>query len=147
MDEKFVKDLALWRKTLEHKKNDLEAVEASLHESPEWHHYKAALDALKVAQDGEADAAALLRETALADYQMKGIPNLPGCKIAEYTVLSYDQGLALGWCVDHELVNLLSLDKRAFEKAAKELQPDFVTVFEELWVRIDSDLSEFLTGD
>jgi hypothetical protein len=63
--------------------------------------------------------------------------------IKEYTVLVYDSSDALEFARQH-VPKALKLDKRTFEKAARVLEPDFVTVTKEPRATIASDLSAWL---
>ena len=67
-------------------------------------------------------------------------------QIAVYTTLDYDAQQALNYCLVH-WPDCVKLDKRKFEKAAKVLQPDFVTIGEDPRAKIAKDLSRYLGGN
>lgn len=85
-----------------------------------------------------------LREVALEEYAINKHKDLGGVQIKIFTSLEYDENIAVNYCLEHKHNTLLKLDKRGFEKVAKELKPEFVTVKEEPRAQIATDLSEYL---
>jgi len=68
----------------------------------------------------------------------------PGVKIRVVTRLKYDPKEALNWALSRGMREVLALDKRAFEKAAKVLKPEVVEIEEELQATIARDLEKAL---
>ena len=68
----------------------------------------------------------------------------PAVTVKMFIVLRYDPDKALDFARDH-LPKALKLDKRTFERAAKAIEPDFVTIAKEPKATIDKDLSEWAT--
>ncbi len=64
-----------------------------------------------------------------------------GVKIRVITRLKYDPTKALDWALSRGMREVLALNKRAFEKAAKALKPEVVEFKEELQATIARDLS------
>lgn len=85
----------------------------------------------------------IYRAECVTEYNETGEKKLPGGQIKIYTSLKYDEPAAVDWCLAHEHGTLLKLDKSGFEKVAKELKPDIVTIKEEPKMTLSSDLSEF----
>jgi hypothetical protein len=70
----------------------------------------------------------------------------PAVTVKMYTILEYDPAVALDYCTKH-LPKALRLDRRAFEKVAKVLEPDFVTFCVEPRATILSKLEEYETKE
>jgi hypothetical protein len=90
-----------------------------------------------------------IREVALEEYDESQVKDLGGVQIKTFTSLEYAEGAAILYCMNHQekkLQEMVSykLDKRGFEKIAKELKPEFVTIKEEPRAQIATDLSEYL---
>lgn len=99
---------------------------------------------LEVACADKADAKARVHAVALASYEATGNKQPhPAVKVILYTILDYDLADALEYARQH-LPKALKLDKRTFERAAKAIEPDFVTIGQEPRTRIASDLSSYL---
>jgi len=65
----------------------------------------------------------------------------PGLTVKMLTTVSYTPSTALGWAVENQHYNLLTLNARAFEQVAKGLRLDFVVITEVPTVTIARDLS------
>ncbi len=65
-------------------------------------------------------------------------------QVKTFNVLKYDPECARSYCIEH-LPHALKLDTAAFEKTAKTIPLDFVTMTTEARVQIASDLSTYLT--
>ncbi|MFA5714430.1 MAG: hypothetical protein WC998_01650 [Candidatus Paceibacterota bacterium] len=85
-----------------------------------------------------------IRNEATLDYLDNGIKDLGGVQIKNFTVLEYDEQEAVNYCLEHQHATLLKLDKRGFEKVAKELRPEFVRIEEVARAQIATDLSDYL---
>jgi len=68
----------------------------------------------------------------------------PGVKIRVVQRLKYDPKEALSWALSRGMREVLTLDKRAFEKAAKALKPEVIEIEEELQATIARDLEKAL---
>jgi len=69
----------------------------------------------------------------------------PGVKIRVVQRLKYDPKEALNWALSRGMREVLALDRRAFEKAAKALKPEVIEIEEELQATIARDLEKALT--
>jgi len=69
----------------------------------------------------------------------------PGVKIRVVQRLKYDPKEALNWAISRGMREVLALDRRAFEKAAKVLKPEVVEIEEELQATIARDLEKAFT--
>ena len=102
---------------------------------------------LATAQADLADAENAARQRALLGYLKDGEKKPhPAVQIKIYTTLAYGLDDAKKFCIEKH-PDALKLDKRAFEKAAKVLRPDCVTVESEPRPTIAQDLSQYLGGD
>ena len=88
-----------------------------------------------------------VRRQALATYAETGdkAPH-PAVKIKDFTVLDYEPGAALDYARVY-IPRAVKLDKRAFEKAARVLEPDFVKITQEPRATIARDLNKYLPGN
>jgi hypothetical protein len=99
-------------------------------------------------RDTQAVVAALeahIRFLALHCYDQENRRPTPGVELKEFTVIEYDPAPALAWAQSHGLC--LALDKRAFERLAKDVPAmigDIVTVTKDLRVTISTDLTKAL---
>ena len=99
---------------------------------------------LKVAQADVADAEGSVRKRALEMYQTDGNKRPhPAVTVKEFTTLSYDSAQALDYARQH-LPQAVKLDTRAFEKAAKVLELDFVTIAKDPRPTITRDLTPYV---
>ena len=85
-----------------------------------------------------------IRNEATLDYLDNGVKDLGGVQIKIFTLLVYNESAAINYCLEHNHANLLKLNKTGFEKVAKELQPDFVTIKEEPRAQIATNLNKYL---
>lgn len=85
-----------------------------------------------------------VREAALTTYEETGEKSPhPAIKVKIYTVLEYSDSEALDYA--HRLLpEALKLDKRTFEKVARAIEPEFVTVTQEARATIARNLSQYL---
>jgi len=117
--------------------------EAELRATGTWRYLEQQRECLKVAQADVADATADVRKQALAIYDETGSKSPhPAVKVKMYTVLDYDDGEAVKYALLH-LPQALKLVKRDFEKAAKVLGLDFVTISQTPRASIAHNLDEF----
>ncbi|MFN3077717.1 MAG: hypothetical protein ABT940_12735 [Alphaproteobacteria bacterium] len=85
-----------------------------------------------------------LRGEALLMFEASGTKQPhPAVTVKLFDVLSYENGRALAYCINH-LPTALKLDKAAFERAAKAIPMGFVTVTKEPRAQIAGDLSAYL---
>jgi len=95
---------------------------------------------LSTAKDDLDDAETLVRQAALDNYAREGTKKPHAAvQIKLYTVLDYDPGEAIKLA----LPGTLKLDKKAFEKVAKVMPIDFVTIGKEPRATVAKDLSRF----
>ena len=85
-----------------------------------------------------------IRNVSVGEFTDNGVKDLGGVQIKIFVTLEYDEDEAVNYCLEHQHANLLKLNKTGFEKVAKELKPEFVTIKEEPRAQIASDLSEYL---
>jgi hypothetical protein len=142
--ENEVAHLAYRRRVVAEREALLIEEEAKLHASLLWQMVGARQRSLNQAKDKQADAETEVRKEALAAYEETGDKKPhPAVPIKMYTVLEYEEANALDYAREH-LPKALKLVKRTFEKAAKVLELDFVTVTQEPRATIARDLSEYL---
>lgn len=142
-----VRILAHLRRHEDNAKSLVECIENEIATSGLGQKLARARDLLAATKLDRAEAEDNLRNIALAQYETDGDKQPhPAIGIAIYTILDYDEGQALDYARLH-LPKALRLDKRVFEKAAKAIEPDFVTIGQEPRVRIASDLSQYLGGE
>lgn len=87
-----------------------------------------------------------IREEAARLYQEKREKQPhPAVKVILKTKLQYVPEIALEWCKQNLTPAVIpeSLDVKTFEKLAKEVKPEFVTIVEEPQAQIAQDLSKF----
>ena len=83
-----------------------------------------------------------LRQVARATWRETGNKRPhQGVEIRVYKALSYDQETAKAYAMEH-LPQVVKLDKRAFEKVAKVLDLDFVTIHDDPKVFISKSLGQ-----
>ena len=88
-------------------------------------------------------ASDILRDMTLAAYHKTGSKHpAPGVEVRLVQQLDYDPALALIWAMDKRLA--LRLDPKAFEKLAKAMPLDFVTITEVPQATIAGDLDAVL---
>ena len=136
-----VAQLAQYRKQLDHAREEKACMIRRAKGSPTW---KAAdcdesiAAPLVVALEAELRKAAAAYWLASADKHPHDAVN-----VRVLTVLEYGEPQALTYAREH-LPQALKLDRREFEKVAKVLELDFVTVREEPQTTIATDLSRWL---
>ena len=107
----------------------------------------AAQDQLGTARLSKLDAEEKARHAALARHELTGSKQPhPAVRVVLSRVLDYDPIEALEYAQQH-LPKALRLNKQAFEKAAKAIEPDFVTMGKEPRTRIAGDLSAYLENE
>jgi len=140
----YVHQLAYFRKVEANALETIAGIEAELVSTPLSQRLGRAKEFLGAARLDKANAADRVRNAALAEYQVMGNKQPhPAVKVVLATVLDYDPADALTYCREH-LPKALKLDKRTFERAAKAIEPGFVTIEQEPRTRIAKDLSAHL---
>jgi len=136
--------LAYRRSVVAERKALLVEAEAKLHASPLWQQVGDRRESLNRAKSRQTDAEVAVRQEAMKVFTETGdkTPH-PAVKVKMYTALDYDDGDALDYARVY-VPRAVKLDKRAFEKAAKVLEPDFVTIWQEPRITIARDLNEYL---
>jgi len=132
---------------LAHSRRELAAVKEELQRRYEqWEAENAELIERKKQLEGLVrDLEELVRATAIKIAKETGDKTpAPGVKIRVATRLKYDPKEALDWALSRGMREVLSLNKRAFEKAAKALRPDVVEFVDELQPTIARDLDKAL---
>ena len=137
-------ELARARDDERRSKANIEKVQAKLEQTEEWIYLQQMKTTLSNIQSGIELMEKDVREVALAEYAENKVKDLGGVQIKVFTNLEYDENTAVNYCLEHQHATLLKLDKRGFEKVAKELKPDFVKIDEVARAQIATDLSEYL---
>ena len=137
-------NLAYIRQVVGEREATLAAYETELHTTQLWKALEERRASLQKARTAQSDLEAEVRKRALAAYEETSnkAPH-PAVKVKVYTVLDYEPADALDYAREH-LPTALELIKRAFEKAAKVLELDFVDFTDEPRATIARDLSEYL---
>ncbi len=108
----------------------------------EW---KNLIDSDSNAKAAVAEEETKLRELTLQAYAETGNKApADGVGIREVTKLDYDEKGALTYAKEHLL--FLQLNKKAFEKFAKDEEPDFVTITQEPQATIATNLDDKIKG-
>lgn len=144
-DTRELKRLAELRRELEKtERSELDAILA-VGSTPEGKAEEKVLAQLAFIRQDIKAVEATIRGTALEHYDETGEKEpWPGVKIKLYTVVRYDPKTALAWAKENS-PNLLALNKRAFERAAKSgLTGPMGAVGKEPRAQIVRDLSEYL---
>jgi len=138
-----VKDLATVRQTETEIKAEVADIQAELEASGLWkllQERKALLGSAQGAANLQAD---YVRELALRAYDVAGDKRVhPAVQVKMYATLAYDPTNALDYAREH-LPGALKLNKQVFEKAAKAIGLDFVTMDQEPRAVIAGDLSKY----
>ncbi|MEN6507012.1 MAG: hypothetical protein ABFD92_20955 [Planctomycetaceae bacterium] len=140
-----VKYLAQARKEAADVRAEVEAAQAALEATTEWTTLQTEKARLARYALAESEADANLRELARSVYENSDgnkHPH-PAVTVKLFDVLVYDPGQAKSYAIAH-LPNALKLDARAFEKAARVLGLDFVTIVTDARATIATDLSEWV---
>jgi len=140
----MVKDLAECRQAEAQAKERIAEIEREQAKTPLGLQLAEFQRGMRAIKDQLAVAKANVRQATLTAYQQTGEKQPhPSVKVVMSTVLSYNEKEALDYCRTY-IPNALKLDRRTFEKAAKVLELEFVTIGQEPTTRIDSDLSVYL---
>jgi len=138
-----IRGLAGVRQTEAEIKAEVADIQTKLEASGLWKLLQERKALLKSASEAANQQADYVRLLALEAYNENGDKGPHAAiKVKMYTVLAYEERDALDFCRDM-LPDALRLDKRTFEKAAKTLPLDFVTITEEPRATIARDLSEY----
>lgn len=137
-------ELASLRRTKLGGDSYIEKLDEEYRSTPQYKEYVAAKDAQRQIDDQISSLENDIREVALSEFAENQVKDLGGVQVKIFTIMEYDDQAATDYCLSHNHASLLKLDKRKFEKVAKELQPDFVTIKEEPRAQIASDLSDYL---
>lgn len=130
-------------------RREIKELEAELAGTPTGHRLaevKAKFLPTACADVGDAEEA--IRTAALDLYESNGHCKQvhPAVTVKVLKRLEYDAGDALEYARQH-LPQALKLDRSAFEKVARVVEPDFVTVSEELKPYIARDLSAYVAQE
>ena len=102
---------------------------------------------LDLARSNVTDQERLVKEQALQTYKNTGEAKpVTGIHVKQFVTINYDPAKALDYARVH-LPKAVTLSKSKFEKAAKVLDLDFVTIDKEPRTTISRDLSGLLEGD
>lgn len=140
----MLSELAKIRQDEQKAKEIRNKAQQALEQTEEWKKLENIKNMLVVFENKSSNLETTIREAALAEYAQTKAKNLGGVQIKIFTKLEYDENAAINYCLEHKHANLLKLDKRGFEKVAKELRPDFVVIKDEPSAQIASDLNEYL---
>ena len=109
-------------------RREIAELEAELAETPAGRRLTKARELLDIAKADRASAEETVRKAALEEFIQSGDKQPhEATTIKMYTVLDYNVGNAFEYCRQH-LPQAVKLDVRTFEKFAKVVPPDFVTV-------------------
>ena len=144
MEDK-IKELALTRKDLEYAKRVLTETESRLMDTEIGLQVlqlktvvKALIEEEKAIRDG-------LDSEALQIYVNEGDKHPhPAVTVKENNKLLYNPADAIQWALKLEQMDMISLNKSVFEKAAKSLVLDFVEKRKEPSVTVSTDLSAYV---
>lgn len=139
-------ELAKLRETQNEMDGRAKTFEAIFKATKEYQEYQHACNEKNVVVSEIANLENDIRQVAIEDYNSRENPtkDYGGVQIKIFTTLDYNEQDAVRYCLDHQHANLLKLNKSGFEKVAKELRPDFVTIKEEPRAQIAGDISEYL---
>ena len=140
-----VSELALARQIEAECKAEVADIQAELEASALWKvllERKAMLGAAQKAVNAQADC---VRKLAVEAYGETGDKQVhPAVQVKMYAILDYDPANALNYAREH-LPGALKLNRQAFEKAAKAIGLDFVTMDQEPRAVIAGDLSKYVS--
>jgi hypothetical protein len=138
-------NLALARAEVTRLKDEQAKCETALENIPEYQQLQAVKKDVAEANKQMEELDDILRIAAKSLYSETGTTRHPAFSIKVFHTMDYDEQLAIPWVLEHKLIATLKLDKKAFEKVAEVLTPDFVTFRAEPRVYVSSDLSSFTT--
>ena len=144
MEDK-IKELALLRKDIDYARRVLGETELRLWGTEIGNQVFAMRTVVKNLVD-EADAVRdQLNSEALRAYANDSNKHPhPAVTVKENKKLSYKPDEAIAWALGLEQMDMVSLNKTAFEKAAKVLDLDFVKKYTEPSVTVSTDLSSYI---
>ena len=143
--EDIVRDYAVIRKLVQVAKDDLAVMESELKKTELWEliAYKKELIAELV--ESERVTRDSLDSIALQVFANEGDKHPhPAVTVKENNKLLYDPADAIQWALKLEQMDMISLNKSAFEKAAKALDLEFVEKRKEPSVTVSTDLSAYI---
>lgn len=142
--QESISKLALARQIEAKCKADVADIQAELEASALWRVLTERKADLKAAQKAASAQYDYVRELGVTTYDETGDKKVhPAVTVKMYTILTYDSADALEYAREH-LPGALKLVTRAFEKAAKVLDLDFVAINQEPRADIAKDLSKYL---
>lgn len=140
MLDELIGQLAAARASLETLKFLADCWQDALEKTHEWQALQGVRETLAEARNHAEDLAEQARVMALLRYEEGGDRHPhPAVTIKLFDVVRYDPEEARRYCVDH-LPAALNLDKARFERAAKVLGLDFVTIEKEPRAQIATQL-------
>ena len=141
--QEAIEFLAKARQAEANHKEEVAEIQAELEASALWQVHLKLKDALAGAREDVSFWENRVRVMTLDAFRQNGdkTPH-PAVQIKMYTTLTYDTDDALAYAREH-LPGALKLVKGVFEKAAKAVEPDFVTIGQEPRATIARDLSEY----
>jgi len=144
MEDK-IKELALTRKDLEYAKRVLAETESRLMDTEIGLQVLQLKTVVKALTEEEKTIRDGLDSEALQIYVNEGDKHPhPAVTIKENNKLLYDPADAIQWALKLEQMDMISLNKSVFEKAAKSLVLDFVEKRKEPSVTVSTDLSAYV---
>ena len=106
--------------------------------------HREVIDHVRDMKDACDAAEAALREMAVTVHKATGVTRWPGVEVRQFDVVTYDERSALDWALTRAFAEILELDKTLFERVAKLLHMDFVTITKEPRAEIATDLKAAL---
>jgi len=144
MEDK-IKELALTRKDLEYAKRVLAETESRLMDTEIGLQVLQLKTVVKALTEEEKTIRDGLDSEALQIYVNEGDKHPhPAVTVKENNKLLYDPADAIQWALKLEQMDMISLNKSVFEKAAKSLVLDFVEKRKEPSVTVSTDLSAYV---
>ena len=143
--QQAINELNAARKATATYKAAVDDAKARLESSELWKAFADSKESLERAQVATEYEAKYVRELALTAYGETGDKQVhPAVQVKIYAILDYDPANALDYAREH-LPGALKLNKQAFEKAAKAIGLDFVTMDQEPRAVIAGDLSKYVS--
>jgi hypothetical protein len=140
----LISNLARARQITQEYKDELAEIEAEIAASRLGQRLERVKELLATAKADAQDADDAVRRATLIEYRRDGEKKPhPSVQVKMYTVLEYDPDEAKQFCL-RSYPDGLNLNKRAFEKAARVLKPDCVTIDKEPRPTVAKDLSAYL---
>jgi len=141
-----IKEIAKKRQVIKAHKETMDGHRAVLEKTEEFKNFQIAEDQMVRLKYDLRSTEAEYKTECIEAYEETGEKDQLGGKVKLFTVLEYDKEKARLWAIEHKHAGLLNLAVRAFERVAKNLTPDFVTISQVPRMTLSKDLSQYLEG-